>query len=264
MRKSIYILFVLIFASTVLFAGDVNKKVLKKVKGKKVLIYTKNGEGYVHDNIESSVKALKEICAEYNIIADVTDDPAAFTDSNLQKYSALIFTNTNNEVFDTEGQKQALQNFIRGGGGFVGIHSANATERNWPWMWSMVGGKFVRHAAHQQFEVVVTDQNNPSTYFLPARWTVNDECYYSNQLNPDFYVLLSADLTTIEDKNMDEYPGETFGKLFPLCWCHQFDGGREWYTALGHDSETYDDPLFRKHLLGGILWVLGIEKINNK
>ncbi len=261
MRKLILISFAIVFVLPVLFAGDVDKKALKKVKGKKVLIYTKNGEGYVHENIANSVKALKEICSKNGILADVTDDPAAFTDSNLQNYDALIFTNTNNKVFDTEEQKSSLQKFIRSGGGFVAIHSANATERDWPWMWSLVGGKFVRHAPHQQFDVVVTDTNNPSTCFLPERWQVNDECYYSNQLNPDIHVLLSADLTTIEDKNMAEYPGETFGKLFPLCWCHKFDGGREWYTALGHDTEFYDDPLFRKHLLGGIIWVLGVENV---
>ncbi len=228
----------------------------KDLKGKKVLIYTKNGKGYVHDNIPASVKALKEICREMGITADATEDPGAFTKKNLKQYDALIFSNTNNEVFDNEAQKQALQDYIRHGGGFVGIHSANATERDWPWMWAMVGGKFVRHAAHQQFVVTVTDPDNPSTSFLPQRWTVNDECYYSNELNPDIHVLLSVDLTTVKDKGRDEYPGRTFGDYFPLCWCHTWDGGREWYTALGHDASFYDDPLFRKHLGGGIEWVL--------
>ena len=227
------------------------------LKGKKVLIYTKNGKGFVHDNIPASIKALQEICAEMGIAADTTTDPAAFTPGNLKQYDALIFSNTNNKVFDDESQRKALQEYIRGGGGFVGIHSANATERDWPWMWAMVGGKFVRHAHHQKFVVVVTDPHHPSTSFLPARWKVNDECYYSNELNPDIHVLLSADLTTVEDKGRDEYPGRTFGDLFPLCWCHTWDGGREWYTALGHDASFYSDPLFRKHLAGGIRWAIG-------
>ncbi len=261
MKKLIFVSFIVLFILPVLFAGTTNSKTLKKVKGKKVLIYTKNGKGYVHKNIAASVKALEEICSEYDIHTDVTDDPAAFTDINLKKYDAIIFTNTNNKVFDTDEQREALQNYIRGGGGFVGIHSANAMERDWPWMWALVGGKFVRHAPHQQFDVVVTDADNPSTSVLPERWTVKDECYYSHQLNPDIHVLLSADLTTINDKGMEEYPGDTFGKLFPLCWCHEYDGGREWYTALGHDGEFYNDPLFRKHLLGGIVWVLGVEKL---
>ena len=140
--------------------------------------------------------------------------------------------------------------------GFVGIHSANAVERDWPWYWALVGGKFVRHAPHQKFDVVVTDHNHPSTEFLDEKWAVDDECYYSNNLNPDIHVLLSADMTTVEDKNKSEYPNTIFGDYFPLCWSHEFDGGRQWYTALGHDAETYNNPIFRKHLRGGILWVL--------
>ena len=261
MKKLIFTLLTVLILVPVLMAGN-RDKALNKVKGKKVLIYTKNGEGYVHKNIAESVKALKTICKEYGIITDATDKPSAFTTENLKQYDAIIFSNTNNKVFETEEQRKALQSFVRGGGGVVAIHSANAMERDWPWMWSMVGGKFVRHAPHQKFDVVVTDNNHPSTYFLPERWTVNDECYYSNQLNPDIHVLLSVDLTTIKDKNMDVYPAETFGKQFPLCWCHEFEGGREWFSALGHDAEFYNDSVFRKHLLGGILWVLGVEELN--
>ncbi len=259
MKKLILISFIVFFMLPVLFAGNGNNKTLKKVKGKKVLIYTKNGKGYVHENIAASIKALEVICSEYGILTDATDKPSAFTTDNLKQYDAIIFSNTNNKVFDTEEQRKALQNFVRSGGGVAAIHSANAMERDWPWMWSMIGGKFVRHAPHQKFDVLITDTNHPSTYFLPERWTVNDECSYSNQLNPDIHVLLSVDLTTINDKGMKEYPGETFGKQFPLCWCHEFDGGREWFSALGHDADFYNDTIFRKHLLGGILWVLGVD-----
>ncbi|MCD6353915.1 MAG: ThuA domain-containing protein [Prolixibacteraceae bacterium] len=105
----------------------------------------------------------------------------------------------------------------------------------------------------------MVDPSNPSTKQLPARWHVEDECYYSNQLNPDIHVLFAADLTTIEDKGKAEYPGETFGKFFPLCWCHKFEGGRQWYSALGHSKEVYKDKTFRAHLRGGILWILGVN-----
>ncbi len=223
---------------------------------KRVLIYTKNGEGYVHENIAASVAALEKICAEEGILTDVSDLPSVFTPENLKQYSAIIFSNSNNKGFDTDEQKMAFQEYIRAGGGFAAIHSSNATERDWPWYWAMVGGKFIRHAAHQEFDVLVTDANHPSTSHLPARWTIVDECYYSFQLNPDIHVLLSADMTTVEDEGKDEYPGETFGKQFPLCWCHEFEGGRQWYTALGHDPWFYEDPLFVEHLRGGLLWVL--------
>lgn len=223
---------------------------------KRVLIYTKNGEGYVHDNIAASVAALEKICAEEGILTDVSDQPSVFTNENLAQYDAIVFSNTNNKGFDNQAQKKAFQEYIRSGGGFAAIHSANATARDWPWYWAMVGGKFIRHAPHQEFDVLVTDPNHPSTAHLPARWTIKDECYYSFQLNPDIHVLLSADMTTVEDKGKDEYPGETFGQQFPLCWCHQFEGGRQWYTALGHDPWFYEDPLFVEHLKGGLLWIM--------
>jgi len=241
-------------------ANNFENEIVKKRK--RVLIFTKNGlslngkKGYVHKNIPSSIKALEEICKLEKIETTASEDASLFTDHNLAQYDLIIFSNANNEVFDTEEQKQAFQKYIRNGGGFIGIHSANAVERDWPWYWALVGGKFVRHAPHQEFDVVVTDPDHPSTEFLNEKWVVDDECYYSNNLNPDIHVLLSADMTTVEDKRKSEYPSTIFGNYFPLCWSHEFDGGRQWYTALGHDAETYNDPIFRKHLRGGILWVL--------
>jgi type 1 glutamine amidotransferase len=251
MRKLLVsVLFVL--GITQAFAGDPGDE-------KRILIYTKNGEGYVHENIAASVAALEKICREEGILSEVADQPAVFTPENLKRFDAIIFSNSNNEGFDTDAQRKAFQEYIRSGGGFAAVHSANATERDWPWYWALVGGKFIRHAPHQEFDVVLTDADHPSTAHLPERWTIKDECYYSYQLNPDIHVLLSADMTTVEDEGKDEYPGETFGQLFPLAWCHEFEGGRQWYTALGHDPWFYEDPLFVDHLRGGLLWVMEKE-----
>ncbi|MBN1819762.1 MAG: ThuA domain-containing protein [Prolixibacteraceae bacterium] len=230
------------------------------VSGKKILIYTKNGEGYVHENIGASIKAIQEICAAEGIETYVSDDPSVFTPENLEQYNALFFSNSNNEGFDTEAQKKAFQEYCRSGKGFGALHSANATERQWSWYWALVGGKFIRHAPYQKFDVVVIDKDHPSTSPLPQRWTIEDECYYSFQLNPDIHILLAADMTTVEDEGKAEYPDETFGERFPLCWCHNFEGGRQWYSAIGHNPEFYEDELFRAHIRGGILWILGIDK----
>ncbi len=257
--KKILVSILCIFTLVNIQANNAKSEVIKK---KRVLIFTKNGlslngkKGYVHENISNSIKALQEICKLEKIETVASEDASLFTDETLAQFDAIIFSNANNEVFDTEEQKRSFQKYIRNGGGFIGIHSANAVERDWPWYWALIGGKFMRHAPHQEFDVVVTDSNHPSTEFLGEKWTVNDECYYSNNLNPDINVLLSADMTTVKDKKKSEYPNNIFGNYFPICWSHEFDGGRQWYTALGHDSETYDDPVFRKHLKGGILWVL--------
>jgi len=233
---------------------------LPDVEGKRILIYTKNGEGYVHENIDASVEAIQSLCREAGILTEVSDDPAVFSAKNLVRFDAIFFSNTNNEGFDTLQQKQAFQDFCRSGRGFGALHSANASEREWPWYWSLVGGKFVRHAPFQEFAVVVIDRNHPSTVPLPKRWTIQDECYYSNHLNPDIHVLLAVDLSTVEDKGKEEYPGQVFGNLFPLAWCHEFEGGRQWYSALGHDPGFYRDDIFLSHLRGGIFWILGADQ----
>lgn len=226
------------------------------LSGKSVLIYTRNGEGYVHDNIAASVKALEEICSSMGIRTMHTDDPVVFEGKRLQKYDAIIFSNSNNEAFLTEAQRSAFKSFILSGKGFMGVHSANASERDWPWYAQMVGGKFIRHPKLQKFDIRVIDPTHVSTAHLPEVWKWEDECYYSNYLNPAIHVLLAVDLATINDDRKDEYPGEVFGDLFPLAWCHVFEGSRVFYTALGHKIEYYDDPLFRDHLRGGIVWIL--------
>jgi type 1 glutamine amidotransferase len=231
--------------------------------GNRVLVYTKNqvAKGlYVHDNIAASVAAIKKLGADNNFLVDVSEDPAAFTDQNLKRYGAVIFDNTNNEIFDTEEQKAALQRYIRAGGGFVGIHSASGSMRKWPWFWSVLGGKFSRHAKLQKFTVHVKDSQHPSTAHLPASFEWTDEFYYVDNMPDGLHVLLAGDLVKLDDPGKEKYPGKKFGDEFPLAWSHEFDGGREWYTALGHQKEHYSDPMFTKHLLGGILWAMGASK----
>jgi uncharacterized protein len=225
----------------------------KKVK---VLVYTKNGKGYIHDNIPSAVACIQRLGKQNGFNVVVTDNPADFNDANLKNYNALIFTSTNNDVFDNDAQKVAMMRYIQAGGGFVAIHSVTGTERNWQWFKRLVGGTFVRHAKHQDFQEIIMDTTNVSTSFLPRHWNVSDECYYTTDINPDIHVLTVHDLATVTDESKPT----TYGTVFPSSWCHEFDGGREWYTALGHDGKTYSDPVFEKFIMGGIKWVIGENK----
>jgi uncharacterized protein len=230
-------------------------------KGVRVLVYTKNGKGYVHQNIPAGSAALREMGKQYGFTVEVTDNPADFNEANLRRYHAIIFHNTNNDVFDTDSQKVALMRYVQAGGGVVGIHSATGTERNWPWFKRMMGGTFVRHPAYQQYKQIVIDSTHLSTSFLPKIWEQKTECYYVKELNPDLHVLMVNDLTSVQDKDRESFAGGTFyGNSFPAVWCHTFDGGRQWYTSFGHDSSTYSDPLFRRHLLGGLQWAIGDKK----
>ena len=228
-------------------------------RGKKILIYTRNGSGYVHDNIAASVKTLEEICQELGIITEVTDSPYVFTPEKLAEFDGIIFSNANNEAFTSQAQRDAFQSFIRSGKGYAGIHSSCASERDWPWFRAMTGGLFLRHPKLQEFDIRVVDSLHVSTAHLPAVWKWEDEPYYIHHFNPDIHVLLAADMRTIEDEQKGVYPGTTFGDYLPLAWCHKFEGGRQWFTALGHKIEYYDDPPFREHLRGGILWILNAQ-----
>ncbi len=223
---------------------------------KRILIYTHNGKGYVHENIAASVEALTKLCKSNGYVSESTDDPGVFTPEKLKTFSCIIFSNTNNEGFDTEEQRQAFVNYIHAGGAFVGIHSASGSERKWPWFWAMLGGKFVRHPELQKFTIKVIDAKNPATQFLKDTWQWEDECYYLDQLNPDIHILLAADISAITDEKKTTYPGSTFGNYFPVAWCHEFEGGRQFYTSLGHKAEYYKDPVYLQHLLGGIQWAL--------
>ncbi len=216
----------------------------------RLLVYTKNGKGYVHDNIPGSIEAIKALAAEHKFSVDASDDPAVFTDDNLKKYSALVFSNTNNVIFDTDAQRVALMRYVQAGGGFVAIHSASGSEREWKWFAGLLGGAFSRHAPIQKFGVLILDRTHPSVAHLPARWERDDECYYLVRMNVNMRVLAVNDLSTIQDQK-GEKP-TTFGDVFPSVWHQDFDGGRQWYTSLGHRKEDYLTPEFRRHILGGI------------
>ncbi len=228
---------------------------------KKVLVYTRNfvtnGKGYVHANIPDSIAAIRKLGAENGFAVDASDDPKLFTAESLKQYAVLVFSNSNNEAFENDEQREAFRRYIQAGGGFVGIHSASGSERAWPWFWALLGGKFVRHPKIQQFEVRVKDPSHPATKDLPASFDWSDECYYLDHLNAGNKILLVTDPAKIDDPKKAEYPGDRFGDALPLAWYHEFEGGRAFYTSLGHKKEDYTNPIMTKQILGGILWAMG-------
>ncbi|GAI88850.1 unnamed protein product, partial [marine sediment metagenome] len=160
--------------------------------------------------------------------------------------------NTNNKVFETENERVAFQRYIQAGGGFVGIHSACGTERQWHWFSQLLGGTFEWHPPYQAAVIDVIDYNHPSTGFLPDRWEREDEWYLLKNMNPDIHILATLDSAT--------YQSERHGKDYPTAWYHEYDGGRSFFTAGGHSSEHYSDSLFIRHILGGIVYAIGENK----
>ncbi|MBI5769906.1 MAG: ThuA domain-containing protein [Verrucomicrobia bacterium] len=231
---------------------------------KRVLVYTRNytkdGKGYVHDNIATSIEMIRKLGRENGFTVDASDKPSVFTEENLKQYQALVFSNSNNEAFENEEQRAVFKRFVQRGGGFVGIHSASGSERNWPYFWAVLGAKFRRHPPLQPFTIQVLDQKHPSAAHLGATWQWADEFYYTDNMNPRMHVILAGEYGPLKDPKATETdPGKQFGGIFPLAWCQEYDGGREFYTALGHKIEYYSDPNFQKHVLGGILWVMRMK-----
>lgn len=233
--------------------------IAQKIKWKKVrvLVYTKNGNGYVHDNIPYAVEALKKLATENGFTADVTDDPSKFTDRNLAQYNFLIFPSTNQDVFDTDEQRVAFRRYIEAGGGFVGLHSVIGTERKWDWFKKMLGGTFSWHPVFQKYTVRVIDSSHPSMAGLPASWERCDECYFVKEMYPGIRPVMAQDLTTLDPKDSVRINSSAgpYEKLYPAAWYQYYDGGAIWISALGHDKTDYSDPIFMKHFFNGIRWV---------
>ena len=233
----------------------------KKVSWKKVkvLVYTKNGKGYVHDNISSAVKAVQKLGSENGFHVDVSEDPAVFTEDNLKQYTFLLFPSTNNDVFDTDQQRVAFRRYIQAGGGFVGLHSVIGTERNWRWFKMMLGGTFVWHPKFQPLQIKVLDKHHPSVAGIPSVWTKEDECYFMKEMYPGINVVMAHDLTAMKPNEKDsariETLTETFGDYYPAVWYQTFDGGTIWVTTLGHNKKDYEDPMYLKHILQGMAYV---------
>jgi cytochrome c len=218
----------------------------------KVLVYSYTA-GFRHDSIANGIATIQLLGSTNNFTVDTTEDPTHFTGANLSQYKALIFLSTTGDVLTNAQQQAALQQYIRSGGGWVGVHAAADTLHNWPWYGELVGAYFVSHPAIQQATIKVADRIDPSTSMLPKRWVRTDEWYNFNK-NPrsTVHVLATLDETT--------YSGGTMGFDHPITWSHFYDGGRAWYTAGGHTAESFSEPLFQAHLLGGIQFAAGVKQ----
>ena len=161
-----------------------------------------------------------------------------------------MFLSTTGDILD-DRQKAAFERYIGSGGGFVGIHSASDTEYQWAWYGRLVGAYFASHPEIQRATVRIEDPSHPSTKGLPASWERTDEWYnFRNNPRGTVHVLATLDEAT--------YSGGKMGADHPIAWCQAIDGGRSWYTAMGHTTETFSEPLYRLHLLGGIESAAGV------
>lgn len=213
-----------------------------------VLVFSRT-TGYRHASIAAGITAIEVLGAFNDFAVEATENPASFTDANLARFAAVLFLSTTGDVLD-DTQQAAFERYIRAGHGFVGVHSASDTEYGWPWYHALLGATFDSHPAVQQATVIVVDAGQPSTRTLPNPWVRTDE-WYSFTAQP-------ADVTLLARVDEATYTGGKMGAAHPISWQHVYEGGRAWYTAMGHTACSYSERAFLDHLLGGIEWAVGI------
>jgi len=219
-----------------------------------VLLFTST-HGFHHQSQLEGVAAMRTLAQKHFFALDWQEDPSVFNDENLNKFQAIVFLSTTGDILNPE-QKAAMQRFIQSGKGFVGIHSASDTEYNWEWYTKLVGRSFHIHPVIQTAELEVIDRKFPGMERMPNRFLWTEEWY---EFGPENIKGLNY-ILTVDEKTYDPAvswgpkSGKGMGKFHPMAWYHEYDGGRSFYTALGHTAADYSDTLFLEHVYGGIYW----------
>jgi len=219
-----------------------------------VLLFTMT-QGYHHQSQLEGVAAMRTMAQKHFFTLDWQEDPAVFNDENLKKFQVIVFLSTTGDILNPE-QKAAMERFIKSGKGFVGIHSASDTEYQWNWYTQLVGRSFHIHPVIQTAELQVIDRKFPGLERLPERFLWTEEWY---EFGPENTKGLNY-ILAVDEKSYDPVAdwgskkGTGMGKFHPMAWYHDFDGGRSFYTALGHTAADYSDALFLEHVYGGIYW----------
>ena len=219
----------------------------------RILVFSKT-MGWKHTSIPNGIAAIQKLGQENSFRVDTTKNAAYFNQDSLKNYQAVVFLSTTLNVLNAQ-QQVAFERYIQAGGGFVGIHAAADTEYDWPWYNKLVGAYFASHPNNpnvRKATIDVLDNTHAATAGLPARWERNDEWYNYKSINPDVKVLAKLDEKT--------YEGGTNGDNHPIVWYHEYDGGRAFYTGLGHTEESFADPQMLTHILGGIKYAMGERK----
>ncbi|MFD5103441.1 ThuA domain-containing protein, partial [Streptomyces albidochromogenes] len=217
----------------------------------KILAFSKTA-GFRHGSIDDGLAALRELGGAHNFTVDATENSAAFTTANLAQYKAVVFLSTTGDVLNGT-QQTAFEQYIKGGGGYVGVHAAADTEYDWPFYAGLAGALFHSHPHNQTATVRVEDRAHDATAHLGATWQRFDE-WYNYRSNPRTTARVLASL------DESSYTGGTMSGDHPISWCKGYEGGRAFYTGGGHTDESYTEPAFRRHLLGGVRWAAGMTE----
>lgn len=244
----------LLMMMAVALAGLIVQPSAAEAAAKRVLLFS-HSTGYRHASIEPGVAAIKALGAREGLTIVASEDPDMFNADRLKGFDAIVLLSTSSDPKKPESEwfvgprRDALQEFVHRGGGIVGIHAASDSHYNWPWYGKMIGGHFSRHPqGTPKGTIRVVDRKHPATNGLPASEARADEWYYFDDYDPEARVLVTLDPQSIGEKDVNPNP---------MSWAREFEGGRVFYTAMGHTTESYAEPNFLRHLANGLKWVMG-------
>lgn len=228
-----------------------------------LLLFSKTN-GYIHrDAIPAAQKAFRQIAAQRGWSVYLTDSSAIYNAEDLAKFDAVIWNNVTGDVLSTE-QRAALQNYIENGGGFVGVHGAGG-DREYAWSWypqTLLKAQFIGHPMNPQFQratLHIEHRDDPIVQALDATWSFEDE-WYSFEQSPR-----TAGVQVLATVDENSYKPEVFGFSLrmgadhPVIWKHCLQGGRVFYSALGHTAAAYADDKYRSVLEHATAWAAGLE-----
>jgi len=217
------------------------------------ILYLTHSAGFNHQVLALSEQILTEVGARNGLAVTATKDCSLISEQGLRGYDGVVFYTTGELPMD-DAQKTALMEFVRGGKGFAGIHSATDTFYKWPEYGEMIGGYFDGHPWHQDVRVKVEDRQHPASAHLQEGLTINDEIYqFRNWSRDRVHVLLSLDPASVD---LQKEGVKRTDRDFALAWTRTLGSGRVFYTALGHEPDVWRDPRFQQHLTGGIEWAI--------
>ncbi|GAC15662.1 ThuA domain-containing protein [Aliiglaciecola lipolytica] len=229
----------------------------------KILVFSKT-DGFHHVSINQAITSLKDMSEKHHFAMDWQEDAQVFNPDNLAKYDAVMFLLTTGDVLNLQ-QQEAFEQFIKSGKGYIGVHSASDTEYEWSWYGKLVGRQFHIHPKIQTAELSVIDRSFPGVETIPdvSLWT--DEWYeFGPELSPNLnYILSINEKTYSAQADWGRVKGEGMGDFHPIAWYQEIDGGRAFYTGLGHLAAMYKNTAFQEHLYGGIYWAATGKGIRN-
>ena len=211
--------------------------------------------GWHHESIHAGVLALQDLGRKNFFDVVLWEDPNGFTDKYLEQFQVVIFLCTTGDIFDSVQQK-VMERFIKAGKGFVGIHSASDTEYDWDWYTKLVGRMFHIHPVIQTARLDVVDTTFPGLQGFAEHKLWTDEWYQfgPEKINGLNYILAVDESSYNPKADWGTKKGDGMGKFHPIAWYHNYDGGRSFYTALGHMPSDFSDPAFLNHVFAGIFW----------